>query len=62
MREAISNQFWRFDEDRVIRFNITGGGKLRDYPDMDFQKLRTEMPPVLECRFAIKAGPKWVMK
>ena len=30
--EAIRRQFWRFDEDLVIRFNLTGGDKIRDYP------------------------------
>jgi DNA repair exonuclease SbcCD nuclease subunit len=62
LREAIRSQFWRFDEDRVIRFHLTGGDKLRDYPDLDFQRLRAEMPPVLECQFAIRVGPKRVMK
>ena len=60
--EAIRSQFWRFDQDRVIRFNLTGGDKLRDYPEIDFQKLRAEMPPILECQFATKAGQKWVMR
>ncbi len=60
--EAIRRQFWRFDEDRVIRFNLTGGVKIRDYPEVDFRKLRAEMPPILECQFAIEAGQKWVMR
>jgi DNA repair exonuclease SbcCD nuclease subunit len=60
--EAIRGQFWRFDQDRVIRFNLTGGDKLSDYPEIDFPKLRAEMPPILECQFAIKAGQKWVMR
>ena len=60
-REAIRSQFWRFDEDRVSRFNLTGGDKIRDCPPVDFQKLRAEMPPILECQLAIKAGQKWVI-
>jgi DNA repair exonuclease SbcCD nuclease subunit len=61
-REAIRSQFWRFDEDLVLRFNLTGGNKIKDYPEMDFQKLRAEMPPILECQFAIKTSQKWVMR
>lgn len=60
--EAIRSQFWRFDENRVIRFNLTGGGKAADYPEVDFGALRAEMPPVLECQFALQVGTKWVMK
>jgi DNA repair exonuclease SbcCD nuclease subunit len=61
-QEAVRNQFWRYNENLFIRFNLTGGNKLRDYPQVDFQALRAEMPPVLECLFAIKAGTKWVLK
>lgn len=60
--ESIRSQFWRFDEDRVIRFNLTGGNKIKDYPEVDFQKLRAEMPPILECQFAVKSGQKWVRR
>lgn len=60
--EAIRSQFWRCDEDRVIRFNLTGGDKIGDYSEVDFQKLRAEMPPILEYLFAIKASQKWVMR
>ncbi len=59
---TIESQFWRFSEDLVIRFNLTGGTKLRDYPHLDFDKIRTRMPPVLECQFAIKAGKKWILR
>ena len=59
---TIESQFWRFSADLVIRFNLTGGTKLRDYPHLDFDKIRTRMPPVLECQFAIKAGKRWVLK
>lgn len=61
-KEAFRSQFWRFNDDLVIRFNLTGGSKLRDYPDVVYQQIRAEMPPILECQFAIKAGPKWVMR
>jgi exonuclease SbcD len=62
LEEAVKGQFWRFDEDLVIRFNLTGGERLSDYPDLDFQGLRAKMPPILECQFAIKAGKRWVLK
>lgn len=62
LEEAIKGQFWRFDEDLVIRFNLTGGERLSEYPDIDFQRLRAKMPPILECQFAIKAGKRWVTK
>jgi DNA repair exonuclease SbcCD nuclease subunit len=58
----IRSQFWRFNEDMVIRFNLTGGTEASDYPDLDFQGLRHHMPPVLECQFAIKAGKRWIMR
>jgi len=57
--EEIKAQFWRFTEDLVIRFNLTGGTRLRDYPDVDFAKIRDQMPPVLECQFAVKTGSRW---
>jgi DNA repair exonuclease SbcCD nuclease subunit len=62
LEEAIEGQFWRFDEDLVIRFNLTGGKRLSDYPDLDYQKLRSEMPPILECQFMVRAGKRWVMR
>ncbi len=60
LKEAIESQFWRFHEALVIRFNLTGGIRLSDYPDLDFQRLRAKMPPILECQFMIKAGKRWV--
>jgi exonuclease SbcD len=60
LEEAIESQFWRFDEDLVIRFNLTGGKKLSDYPDLDYQRLRGKMPPILECQFMMRAGKRWV--
>lgn len=60
--EDIMSQFWRFSEEMVIRFNLTGGEKASDYPDVDFQKLRGKMPPVLECQFAIKTEKRWILK
>jgi DNA repair exonuclease SbcCD nuclease subunit len=62
MEKAIQSQFWRFSEDLVIRFNLTGGATKKDYPEIDFDKLRAEMPPVLECQFAIRAGKRWIAK
>ena len=59
---AIKNQFWRFNQDLVIRFNLTGGTKGGDYPDINFDDLRTDMPPVLECQFAVRTRKKWILK
>jgi len=60
--EAVRRQFWRFSDDLVIRFNLTGGTRSGDYPPLDFIRIRDEMPPVLECQFALKAGSRWVMR
>ena len=60
--DAIRSQFWRFDEDMVIRFHLTGGAGAGDYPDVDFKRLRDEMPPVLECQFAIKTERRWILR
>ena len=46
----------------VIRFNLTGGSRLSDYAEIDFESLRREMPPVLECQFVIKTEKRWVAK
>ena len=62
LEEAIEAQFWRFDQDLVIRFNLTGGKRLSDYPDLDYQRLRAKMPPILECQFMIRAGKRWLMR
>jgi DNA repair exonuclease SbcCD nuclease subunit len=62
LEEAIEGQFWRFEEDLVIRFNLTGGVRLNDYPDLDFKRLRARMPPILECQFMMRAGKRWVMR
>ena len=62
LEEAIEAQSWRFEEDLVIRFNLTGGKRLSDYPDLDFQSLRAKMPPILECQFVMRAGKRWVMR
>ena len=59
---AIRGQFWRFDEERVIRFKLTGGNKTADYPDLDLERIRTEMPPVLECQFVSQVGNRWVVR
>jgi DNA repair exonuclease SbcCD nuclease subunit len=60
--EAIKDQFWRFNEDLVIRFKLVGGERLKDYPDVDFQRLRAESPPVLDCQFALRTRQRWVMR
>jgi DNA repair exonuclease SbcCD nuclease subunit len=62
LEEAMEAQFWRFDQDLVIRFNLTGGKRLSDYPDLDYQRLRAKMPPILECQFMMRAGKRWVMR
>jgi DNA repair exonuclease SbcCD nuclease subunit len=62
VQEEIRSQFWRFREDTVIRFNLTGGGRMSDYPEVDFEGLRSEMPPVLECQFVIKTAKRWVVR
>lgn len=59
--ETIRSHFWRFYENLVIRFNLTGIGETRHLPEIDFQKLRAEMPPVLDCQFAVKTGPRRVI-
>ena len=58
----IRNQFWRLRDDLVIRFNLTGGNKKADYPDIDFDRIRADIPAAVECHFAIKAGTKWILK
>jgi exonuclease SbcD len=62
LEEAIEAQFWRFDKDLVIRFNLTGGKRLSDYPDLDYQRLRAKVPPILECQFMMRAGKRWVIR
>ncbi len=60
--DDIVSQFWRFEKDRVIRFNLTGGTKTSDYPDVDFARIRRIMPPVLECQFIVHAGNRRIAK
>jgi DNA repair protein SbcD/Mre11 len=60
--DEISSQFWRFEENRVIRFDLTGGTKGSDYPAMDFGRIRRGMPPVLECQFMIHVGKRRIAK
>jgi exonuclease SbcD len=60
--DVIASQFWRFSEDRVIRFNLVGGSRASDYPDVDFNSVRRRIPPALECQFLIKAGNRRIMK
>lgn len=61
-RRAIEAQHRRLREDLVIRFNLTGGSAISDYPDLDFRSIRAAMPPVMECGFAIRAGTRWVYR
>ncbi len=60
--KEILAQTWRFREDLVIRFKLAGGARAKDYPAVDFDALRSRMPPVLECQFAIKVGNRWVLR
>jgi len=62
LEDAIESQFWRIDPNLVIRFSMTGGTKLSDYPLVNFDRLRSYMPPVLECQFAIKTKTRWVLR
>jgi DNA repair exonuclease SbcCD nuclease subunit len=62
IEDDICSQFWRFDPNLVIRFLLTGGSKLSDYPSVEFERLRSLMPPVLECQFAIRTKTRLVMK
>jgi DNA repair exonuclease SbcCD nuclease subunit len=60
--EEILNQAWRFSEDMVIRVSLIGGSKLADYPSLDFQGLRSHLPPAMECQFAVKTANRWVFR
>jgi DNA repair exonuclease SbcCD nuclease subunit len=62
IENTIRGVFYRFNQDLVIRFNLVGGSSAGDYPRIDFQRLRAEMPGVLECQFAIKARKRWIHK
>jgi DNA repair exonuclease SbcCD nuclease subunit len=56
----IKEQYWRFRKDIVIRFNLTGGTRKCDYPEIDFDNLRKGMPPILECQFMMKTAKGWI--
>ncbi len=56
----IKRQLWRFKADTVVRFYLTGGRQKSDYPKIDFEDLRKEMPPILECQFMLKTDKGWV--
>jgi DNA repair protein SbcD/Mre11 len=62
IENTIRDQFRRFNQDLVIRFNLVGGSVVGDYPEIDFHRLRAEMPGVLECQFAVKARKRWIHK
>ncbi|MEW6668894.1 MAG: metallophosphoesterase [Thermodesulfobacteriota bacterium] len=62
VRSEIINQSWRFREDLVIRFSLTGGVRKGDYPEIDFDRLRMELPTALECLFAVKTEKRWIIR
>jgi DNA repair protein SbcD/Mre11 len=51
--EEIRAQFWRAHDDLVLRFFLTGGRRVSDYPALDYARLRQEIPQVLECQFLV---------
>ncbi|MBN2033443.1 MAG: metallophosphoesterase [Deltaproteobacteria bacterium] len=60
VENTIRDQFRRFNQGLVIRFNLVGGVAACDYPEIDFCRMRAEMPRVLECQFAIRAKTRWI--
>lgn len=60
--EMIHDHIWRLEDDAVVRFQLTGGTASGDYPDVDFQRLRSLMPHVLECQFAVHVKNRWVLR
>jgi DNA repair protein SbcD/Mre11 len=62
IEDTIRDRFRRFNQDLVIRFNLVGGSTAGDYPEINFHRLRVEMPGVLECQFAVKARKRWIHK
>ncbi|MEW6669932.1 MAG: metallophosphoesterase [Thermodesulfobacteriota bacterium] len=62
VRSEIIDQSWRFREDLVIRFSLTGGVRKGDYPEIDFYRLRMELPTALECLFAVKTEKRWIIR
>jgi len=62
LRRVIRGHYWRFHADLVIRFQLTGGEVPSDYPELDFDEIRAEMPPVLECTFAVQVKDRWILK
>ncbi len=59
---VIADQAWRFGADLVIRFNLTGGEKASDYPDVDFDAMRARMPKAMQCQFAIRVGKRCIFR
>ena len=59
---ALRSQFWRCHDDLVLRFKLTGGKRISDYPEIDVERIRREMPSVIECQFTVKLGDRWVQK
>jgi DNA repair protein SbcD/Mre11 len=62
IEDAIRDRFRHFNQELVIRFNLVGGSVAGDYPEIDFHRLRAEMPRVLECQFAVKVRKRWIHK
>ena len=62
IEDTIRDRFRLFNQDLVIRFNLVGGSVGGDYPEIDFHRLRAEMPGVLECQFAVKTRKRWIHK
>jgi len=62
VEDAVTSHFWRFEENRVIRFQFTGAESTRDYPDVDFERIRAQMPSILECQFVLRAGKRVMVK
>ena len=60
VEKEIREQGWRFRKDLLIRFNLTGGSRRGDYPEIDFENLLEEMPLVLECQLMLKTAKGWV--
>jgi DNA repair exonuclease SbcCD nuclease subunit len=60
--ETICDHLFRLEDDTVVRFQLTGGSATADYPDVDFQMLRSRMPRVMECHFALRVKNRWVVR
>ncbi len=61
-RDVILAHTGSFSENTVVRFNLTGGTKRKDYPNLDLQKIRAELPPLMESQFALKTSNRWILQ